>query len=93
MSLEESHCDELVLLAPAYMCTYHVMIDAKALNWTMLNLPSEGITHAELLAKWALHLVYMGHNLFKESVKQTIPLMVPDQMIEYKVKITSKNVV
>lgn len=69
------------------------MVDAKAMNWTMLNVPSEGITHAELLAKWDLHLVYMGHNLFEESVKQTIPLMVPDQMIDYKVKFTSKNVV
>ena len=68
------------------------MVDAKAMNWKMLNVPSEGITHAGLLAKQDLHLVYMGHNLFKESVKQTIPLKVPDQMIDYKVKFTSKNV-
>ena len=27
------------------------MVDAKAMNWTMLNIPSEGITHAEPLAK------------------------------------------
>ena len=63
--------------------------------WTgqMLNIPSKGITYAELLPKWDLHPVYMGHNLFEESVKQTIPLMVPNQMIDYKVKFTSKNVV
>ena len=75
------------------MCNYHMMVDAKAMNWTMLTIPSEGITHAELLAKWDLHLVYMGHNLFEESMKQTIPLMFPDQIINYKVKFASKNVV
>ena len=69
------------------------MVDAKAMNQTMLNVPSEGITHAELLAKCDLHLVYMGHNLYKESVKLTIPLMVPDQMTDYKVKLTSKDIV
>ena len=52
------------------------MVDAKTMNWTMLNVPSEEITHAELLAKHDLHLVYMGHNLFAESVKWTIHLMV-----------------
>ena len=51
MSPEESHCDELALLAPVQMCNYHVMVDGKAMNWAMLNVPSEGITHAELLAK------------------------------------------
>ena len=69
------------------------MVDAKAMNWTMLNIPSEGITHTELLAKRDLHLEYMGHSLFEESVKQTIPLMVPGQMIDYKAKFTSKNAV
>ena len=59
----------------------------------MLNVPSEGITHAELFAKWDLHLVYMGHNLFEESMKQTILLMVPDKMIDYKVKFTLKDIV
>ena len=29
MSLVESHCDELALLAPAYMYNYHIMVDAK----------------------------------------------------------------
>ena len=81
------------MLAPAYMWNYHIMVDAKAMNWTKLNIPSEGITHAECMAKRDIHLVYMGHNLFEESVKQTIPLMVPDQKIDYKVKFTSKNVV
>ena len=57
MSLEDSHCDELALLALAQMCNYHVMMDAKAMNWTMLNIPSEGNTLAELLAKCDLHLV------------------------------------
>ena len=75
------------------MYNYHVMVDAKAMNWTMLNISSEGITHAELLAKWDIHLVYMGHNLFEESVKQTIPLMVLEQMIDYKVNLTSKHIV
>ena len=51
MSLEESHCDELALLVPAYVCSYHVMVDTNAMNWTMLNIPSERITLAELLAK------------------------------------------
>ena len=51
MSLEESHGDKLVLLAPAYICNYHVIVDVKDMNWTMLNVQSEGITHAEHLAK------------------------------------------
>ena len=33
----------------------------------------------------------MGHNLFAESVKQTIPVMVPDQMIDYKAKVHIKE--
>ena len=33
----------------------------------------------------------MGCNLFEESVKWTIPLMVPDQMIDYKVKFNIKE--
>ena len=33
MSMEEAHCDELALLAPAYMCNYHIIVDAKAMNW------------------------------------------------------------
>ena len=86
MNLEDSHCEELALLTLAQMCNYHVMVDAKAMNGTMLNVPSEGITHAELLATYDLHLMYMGHNLFAELVKQTIPLMAPDQMVDYKVK-------
>ena len=73
------------------MCNYHAMIHAKTMNWTTLNILSEGSTHAEFLAKCDLHLVYMGHNLFTESVKQTIPLMVPDQMIDYKVKFNIKE--
>ena len=73
------------------MCNYHVMVDAKAMNWAMFNIPSRGITHAELLAKCDLHLVYMGHTLFAESVKWTIPLTVPDQMVDYKVKFSIKE--
>ena len=51
MSLEESHCDKLALLVPAYVCNYRIMVDAKAMKWTMLSIPSEGITHAELMAE------------------------------------------
>ena len=61
------------------------------MNWTTLNVPSEGITHAGLLAKCNIHLVYMGCNLSAESVKQTISLMVPDQMVDYKVKFNIKE--
>ena len=67
------------------------MVDAEAMNWTTLNIPSEGITHAELFTKCDLHLVYMGHNLFAESVRWTIPLTVPDQMVDYKVKFNIKE--
>ena len=91
MSLEKSHCDELALLALAQMCNYHIMVYAKSMNWTMLNVPSEGITHAELLAKCDLHLVYMGHNLFAELVKWTIRLMVTDQIVDYKLKLNIKE--
>ena len=48
MSLENSQCDELALLALVQMCNYHLMVHAKAMKWTMLTVSSEGITHAEL---------------------------------------------
>ena len=79
MSLKNSQHDELVLLVLAQICNYHIMVDAKAMNWTMLNIPREGIAHAQHLAMCDLHLVYMGHNLFAELVKQTFPLMNQDQ--------------
>ena len=60
ISLEDIHCDELALLALPEMCNYHVMVDAKAMNWTTLDIPNEGITHAELLAKSDLHLVLIA---------------------------------
>ena len=84
MSAEDSHCDKLELLAPAQMCNYHIMVNAKVMNWTVLNIPSEGITHTK-------HLVYMGHILLTELVKWTIPLKVPDQMVDYKVKFNIKE--
>ena len=61
------------------------------MNWTTLNIPSEGIALAELLTKCNLHLVYMCHNLFVESLKWTIPLMIPDQMVDYKVRFNIKE--
>ena len=64
MSLEDSHCNELVLLALAETCNYHRIVDAKAMNRTLINIPNEGIIDAEHLAKCDLHLVYMGCNIF-----------------------------
>ena len=39
MSLEDSCCNKLALLALAQMCNYHIMVDAKTMNWTKLNIP------------------------------------------------------
>ena len=91
MSLEDSHCDELALLALAKMYNYYVIADVQAMNLTTLNIPSEGITQAELFTKCDLHLVYMVCSLFAELVRWYIPLIVPDQTVDYKGKFNIKE--